>query len=263
MSGVHLGAVRLSGVSFKQSILILAIAARGWAQLGGVAAGHGVILGELQIDGVEDGRDFEVELTDCLGSSWGIRGKVSSANRFEFDDVAPGCKMLRVVSGAQRSVVQEMQVFAGGAPNPLVVHIENRAKESTKGGIISADRLRHPLPHDVARALGDASQLSQSGRMTEARERLREISAKYPAIWEPHYNLGIAEMKLGNLTAALQEFVSVRAINPRFTAAAVASGFVLLQLGRLQDAESAANDAIALEPANPTAKLLAERIRAH
>ena len=130
-----------------------------WAQF----AAHAVVRGELQIEGAGAGQDYQVELADCSGGSQVIRGRMSSGNRFEFEDVSPGCKVLRVVNATQRTIVQEVQIFAE-AGTPVVIPVTTPEKEQVKARTISVERLRHPVPEKAARVLGEANRLWQAGR---------------------------------------------------------------------------------------------------
>jgi tetratricopeptide (TPR) repeat protein len=229
-----------------------------WAQF----AGHAVVRGELQIEGDEAGHDYQVELANCAGGSATARGRMSAGNQFEFPDVEQGCKTLRVLSGPQRNVVQEVEIFAKESSGPLVIHVANPEKERVNGETVSVGRLRHPAPQKVVRAIADANRLWKAGQVVEAREKLRPLVAKYPEIWELQLNLGVIEMKLQNVAAAAEHFSKARELEPRSPVAAVGSGFALLQLHRLEEAEGAAKDAIALEPGNQAARLLLARIQA-
>jgi hypothetical protein len=229
-----------------------------WAQF----AGHAVVRGELQIEGLETGRDYQVDLADCSGGAPAVRGWLSGNNRFEFDDLQPGCKMLRVVTGPQRTVIQETQLFADGAGVPVTIRIAQPGKEPAKAGTVSAERLRHPMPQKAVRMLTEANRLWRDGRAAEAREKLRPAVARYPDFWELRLNLGVIEMKLGDLAAATEHFSMARELEPRSAIAAVDMGFALLQLHRLEEAERAAKDAVSLEPKNPIASLLLARVQA-
>jgi tetratricopeptide (TPR) repeat protein len=229
-----------------------------WAQF----AGHSMIRGELQIEGIETGHDYQVDLADCSGGAPAVRGWLSGNNRFEFDDVAPGCKMLRVVAGPQRAVIQETQLFADGSGVPVTIRIAQPRKEPAKAGTVSAERLRHPIPQKVVRALAEANRQWRDGRAEEAREKLRPAVRQYPDCLELRLNLGVIEMKLGNLAAAAENFSMARELEPRSAIAAVDMGFALLQLHRLEEAERAAKDAVSLEPKNQIASLLLARVQA-
>jgi hypothetical protein len=205
-----------------------------WAQF----PGHAVVRGELQIEGDEAGHDYQVELADCAGGSATVRGRMSAGNQFEFPDVEQGCKTLRVLSGPQRNVVQEVEIFAKESSGPIVIHIANPEKERVSGETVSVGRLRHPVPQKVVRAIADANRLWKAGQVVEAGEKLQ------------------------NVAAAAEHFSKARELEPRSPVAAVGSGFALFQLHRLEEAEGAAKDAITLEPGNQAARLLLARIQA-
>jgi Tetratricopeptide repeat len=241
----------------KRFSLVFLLPAGMWAQV----EARSVLRGELQLDGIDVSHDYQVELVDCTGGGSPIRAWLTSGNRFEFQDVAAGCKVLRVVSGAQRVVVQETQLFAERSGVPLVIRIAKPDKEPVKAATVSIERLRHPAPEKIARLIGESNRLWQAGRVAEAGEKLRPAVEKYPDIWELQLNLGTIEMKLGNVGAAAEHFSKARELDRHSPLAAVSSGFALLQLNRLEEAEVAAKDAVALEPGNRIARLLLERIQ--
>jgi hypothetical protein len=232
------------------------------ASIGAQFTGHIVVRGELQIEGNDASNDYQVELADCAGGSATVRAWMSAGNRFEFPEVDQGCKTLRVLSGPQRNVVQEVEIFAQESSGPVVIRVANPERERVRGETVSVSRLRHPVPQKVARAIADSNRLWRAGQVVDAREKLRPLVAKYPAIWELRLNLGIIEMKLENVAEAAEHFSKARELEPRSPVAAVGSGFALFHLHRLEEAEGAAKDAIALEPGNQVARLLLARIQA-
>lgn len=233
-----------------------------WAQSPPHRDSRTELRGELQIDGTDHGHDFQVELADCSSMSPGVRGRMSDGYRFEFDDVESGCKTVRVVDGPQRTIVQEVRVFVEGPGLPLVIRIPASAKDPVIAGTVSADRLRHPLPQSLVRAMGDANRLWKSGRTEEAGKKLRPVVAKYPGFWEPRVSLGLVELKLQNLAAAAEHFAKAHELEPHSPVAALYAGFTLYRVRRLDEAESAAKAAVALDPGNPLARTLLAQIQA-
>ena len=69
-------------------------------------------------------------------------------------------------------------------------------------------------------------------------------------------------MKLQDVETAAAHFLKAHELEPRSPAAAIDSAFALLQLQRLDEAECAARDAVALQPDNQTARRLLARIQA-
>ena len=226
-----------------------------FAQFGRTA----IIRGELQFESSASD-DYQVEVTGCTGGGAVTRGWLSNSNLFEFDDLQPGCKVVRVVAGPQRTPVKETQIYADTIGIPVTIRI-SAEKRDQPGGLISAERLRHPFPEKAVRALADASQLYKAERYTEAAKKLRPITDHYPEFWELHLGLGVIEMKLGNLEIAADHFLKVRELNPKSFLGALDAGFALAKLNRLPEAEQAANAAIAIDPQNEIAHLLLARIR--
>jgi tetratricopeptide (TPR) repeat protein len=168
------------------------------------------------------------------------------------------------LADVHRDCVDDLNTFTASARTPPRIcapHFDEPDRQPRSAGTVSVDRLRHPLPREASKAIEQASRLSQSGRMDQAAEKLRSAADRFTEFWELHYNLGVNEMKLGELNDAAQEFARARELNPRFVAAAVASGYTLLQLRRFDEAEAAAKAALILEPRNQIADLLLGQIR--
>jgi len=223
--------------------------------------GNPVIRGELQFDDVRDGQDYQIEVADCAGGAPLARAFPTGSNRFEIEGVAPGCKLLRVVSGSDKSVVQETQLFVEGSRTPLTIRVPRREREPSVAGTVSVERLRHPIPHKAAQALTDANRLWRAGRVEEAAAKLRPAVERFPDIWEMRLNLGIIELKLEHFEAAAQNFLKAHQLQPRAAVPAVGAGFALLHLNRIEEAERAAHDAVALQPENQIARALLLRIQ--
>ena len=160
-----------------------------FAQFGG----HAVVRGELEIEGATAGQDYQIEISDCTGGSAPVRTQVSGGNRFEFNEITPGCKIVRVVSSPDRSVVAEVQTVAGEGGMPVSIRVVAQKREAV-AGVISADRLRHPMPKDAAKAINEANRLWQAGRAEEAFEKLSPMVERHPEFWEMQLNLAIIEM---------------------------------------------------------------------
>jgi hypothetical protein len=227
-----------------------------FAQFGGTAT----VRGELQIEGVASD-DYQVEMADCSGGGHATRGWITSGNRFEFDDVAPGCKILRVVTGDQKSVVHEMQIFVEGSGTPITIRVPKQDREPSAPGSISVERLRHPIPEKAVRMMADANRLWKEGRVEKAAAKLRPAALRYPDFWEIHVNLGVIEMKLDHFDLAADEFLKARQLQPRSAVAAIDAAFALMRLHRLDEAERAAKDAVSLDPQNHVARLLLARVQ--
>ncbi len=149
--------------------------------------------------------------TNCSGAGPPTRAWLQSGSRFEFDDVAAGCKTLRVITGDRRQIVEEVQVFAEGSGAPITIRVPNPAGHtSSTASTVSVERLRHPVPEKAVRLMSEANRLWKAGRVEQAAAKLRPAVEHYPEFWELRMNLGVIEMKLGNIETAVNHFLKGR-----------------------------------------------------
>jgi Flp pilus assembly protein TadD len=150
---------------------------------------------------------------------------------------------------------------------PVLIHLggfKSRREKIPPAGssfTVSADGLRHPLPPKVVKALAEAQRHTGAGRLAEASSELHKIVAHNPNVWQARLNLGVVEMKLGLANEALASFTRARELEPRSSKAALDSAIALVALRRVGEAESAARDALKLDPSNHNAQELLDLLQ--
>jgi hypothetical protein len=246
-------------MSLRSLFLFLSLCVIGWAQVG-----QGVILrGEIEDDGGSPaGTKYVVEISECAGGGDIGRTTLGFDNNFEFRDLKAGCKIVRVLSSDERHLLHEERVLAQNDNVPVLIHLGNvksrREKIPPAGSAftVSADGLRHPIPPKILRALVHTQRLTEAGRLAEASSELHKIVAHNPNVWQARLNLGVVEMKLGLTNEALTSFTKARELEPRSSKAALDSAIALVTLRRVGEAESAAREALKLDPSNNNAQQL-------
>lgn len=221
-----------------------------------------VLRGEVQLDGTAPlVEKYVVDVSECGGGGIVGRTMLGFDNKFEVRDLKSGCKLVRIMSSDERRVLHEERVTVEGENSPVLLHVEGDRRPTAPSGTISVERLRHPIPSKVLRELAETQKLSEAGRIQEAASKLQKMAAHDPDLWEVHLNLGVMEMKLGHPTEALASFARARELEPRSSKAAVDSGIALVALRRVDEAESAAREALTLDPSNQSAQKLLDIIR--
>jgi Flp pilus assembly protein TadD len=226
-------------------------------------SGTAVLRGQIESDGASTEQEHVVNVTECGGGGIVAHVVLGFSNWFEFSGLKPGCKVIEILSADERQVEHEEHVYVDGDRTPVVIRLtQKRGDKAPAGsGVVSADRLRHPLPKKTMQALAEASKLSESGRFQEAAAKLQKLIEQSPDVWEARLNLGAVEMKLGHANEALANFSQAREMEPHSSMAALDSAIALLVLRRFPEAEAAGRQALRLDPSNKTAQQLLDRIQ--
>jgi tetratricopeptide (TPR) repeat protein len=90
--------------------------------------------------------------------------------------------------------------------------------------------------------------LAQRGLHDEATKLYQKSIARRPGFWEPHYNLGLLNYRLGQLDAAERYLAEAIRINPYDPREYLCLGFVKLQAGQAAEAEKNMRRAIEIQP---------------
>lgn len=246
-------------MSLRSFFLSLWLCTAARAQFGG---GGVVLRGEVQLDGAAPlVEKYVVDVSECGGGGIVGRTMLGFDNKFEVRDLKSGCKLVRIMSSDERRLLHEERVTVEGENTPVLLHVEGDRRPAVSSGTVSVERLRHPIPAKVLRALAETQKLSETGHVEEAASKLQKIVAQDPDLWEAHLNLGVMEMKLGRPADALASFSRARELEPRSSKVAVDSGIALIALHRVDEAESFAREALALDPTNQSAQKLLDIIR--
>jgi tetratricopeptide (TPR) repeat protein len=247
----------------------LCVASLCTSALGQMANGSGAALrGEIQTEGAPLGAEkYAVRVSDCGDSGETGRTMLAFDNQFEFRDLKPGCKVVRILTSDEQRLLHEERVLAQNDNVPLLIRLGKAKTDSYKippagsSFTVSVDRLRNPLPPKVVRALADTQRLREAGKWDEAASKLKKLLAQNPSVWQAHLNLGFVEMKLGRPVEALACFSKARELEPRSSKAALDSAIALVTLHRVPEAEDAAREALKLDSTNENAQTFLDRLQ--
>ena len=98
------------------------------------------------------------------------------------------------------------------------------------------DKLCNTNPDDIEIWLLSASIHAQLGNLTRVIECCKKVITLQPDHLMAHYNLGLAFQFMGDLPAAERTFLATLRLNPDMHKARSALGYVVLQLGRAEEA---------------------------
>jgi hypothetical protein len=223
-----------------------------------------VLRGQIETEGTTVEQEHVVNVTECGGGGIVAHTVLGFNNSFEFSGLKPGCKRIEILSSDERRIEHEENVYVEGDGAPLLIRLKSvpRGDKVPKGsGLVSADRLRHPIPKKTMQALAEAYKLTESGRFKEAEAKLEKIVKQDPNVWEARMNLGAVELKLGHPEQALTNFMRVREMEPRSSMAAFDTAIALVVLRRIPEAEAAERDALKLDPSNKGAQQFLDRLQ--
>ena len=101
---------------------------------------------------------------------------------------------------------------------------------------------------DAERLFAQGAQAQQAHRLPEAMQSYRLAIQADPALFEAHYNLGLAATEAGNLTAALAAYENALAVQPQSLDARYNFALVLKQANCLSDAVNELERVVASYP---------------
>jgi tetratricopeptide (TPR) repeat protein len=126
------------------------------------------------------------------------------------------------------------------------------------------DALIKAQPSNVQVLLVKTRWLLSEGRKQEARDSARAAVAADPRSAEAQFQLGVVYRALQDTTAAMKAFSDVLSLNSRAVGAQIQLAQLNLAVGKPDVAVRFANDAVALSPQNPEARLtLVHALKAH
>lgn len=149
----------------------------------------------------------------------------------------------------QRSVIQRDFRSLRENFGPLIVRLPARNDKRPISGVVSAKRLRHPVPSKALREFARAENAFQKGDVQESCEHLEKAIQIYPDYMEAHNNLGARRMRRGDSEGAATEFQKAAELDPAAVLANTNLALALLNLKRNREAEAAARRALQIDPA--------------
>lgn len=179
----------------------------------------------------------------------------------DFEDVSPGINTLRVTDRNGATVMQE-PFQAGSGQGPMHVRLSPPAgPEKPPSGAVSLYRLEHPLKPKTIREMRAAVKYLEAHEDAQALEHLGKALALDPHLPEAHSWQGALYLRQGDLARADQEMQT--ALQQGLRDASLFVNLGVLEILR-HDAASAARyaaEALRLQPSNPQAQRLMERLR--
>jgi len=206
---------------------------------------------------------------DGGGSTGGLILELRSVNRimpperiqltedgtFEFRDIDPGQYNIRLMESNGAVIQEDFIMVRDNLSEWLVLRVHERPKAMPAGpGVISVEKLLHPVPSKATKEFDLASEASRTGNVSKSVQHLERAIRIYPEYMEAHNNLGVRFMNLDQFDKALPEFQKAVALDPASDKPHLNQGLALLGLGRYPEAEASVRRALQLTPRSVSAQ---------
>ena len=209
--------------------------------------------GEMKIEGVGHPQDYTAEIEPCRRMVGSAKTSVQPNGLFEFHDLVPDCYVVRIVIGQQAKVVLQKTTQVGTDQATLQFVLRPEEQPQPAAGYVSLRQLASPPSKEAVRAFQRAQKNARDGKPRPAAEQYRHAIQIAPDYAQAHQELGALYLHQGQADAARVEFVAARKLGLESPEVLGSLALALLQLGRPQESESLAREALAKEPANALA----------
>jgi tetratricopeptide (TPR) repeat protein len=187
-----------------------------------------------------DGRLFDQATVDS-GGEFRLRGAASSSRGYSLE-----------VRDGQHLLHQEY-VWSPPMAGDLTVSLPTPKVQPSSSETVSAARLLHAPPAKAAKLFAKAMAVSDPN---ESIELLEKAIDEHPDYIEARHNLAVRLGKLRQYDRAVQQLETVLQLDPSSAMAWASLGVTLDAMGDVPAAETAAKQALVLEPRSPLASLL-------
>ena len=157
-----------------------------------------------------------------------------------------GMYTLRLSSNRGAVLAEEMVDLVSYATQ-LSIRLPKGNTARPVSGTISVHDLQSAPPPKAFRALVDAEREASAGHALEAVRKLQHALRVYPEYTDARCNLGVEYIRLRRYPEALEQFEKAVQTGPVSAMLYGNLAFSLAAVGRIQDAEQAARQAIALD----------------
>ncbi len=202
--------------------------------------------GELESPRVIAG-NITVELA-ATGSSRSESTTVNPDGRFEFSSVASGAYWLRVV-GADGRVMHEEAVTINGSQQLLTIRMKNeQSANRAAGNTVSMQQLTHKVPRQAQKAYDKGRQAAIKGDERAAADFYTQAVTADPEFVDAYNELGAADVALGQLPEAAEQFQKAVELAPEHRLALPNLSIVLAKMRRFREAADVARRALRVVP---------------
>jgi tetratricopeptide (TPR) repeat protein len=215
--------------------------------------------GELKIEGEGRPQDYTAEIEPCRRQIGSLKTSIRPNGQFEFRGLEADCYVVRLLLGPQGKAVQQMTTQVGSETQvgfeQVAVRFVLRPEAQTQpaAGYVALQELASPPSKKAVKAFQHAQKDAREGKLKQAAEQYRQILQSEPKYAEAHQELGALYLQMGQAEPARAEFVAARGLGLESPAVLGSLALALLQLGRVEESEAAAREALAKEPTNAPA----------
>jgi tetratricopeptide (TPR) repeat protein len=213
------------------------------------------ILGEVRC-GKESLGNVTVELLEK--GMRAARTIVASGGGFEFNAVSPGSYSIRVLD-RNGGVLAEQEVSVGSPMEYVQVRIPEAKVVRTDGRApptVSLFQLQHKAPAKALKEYHAALKAFDKRDYESGASHLGNAIEIDPDFGEAQMELGKWWLQKNELEKSLAAFEKASKCDPRSTTAHIGSGFALLKMRRVVEAEQSARRALEVDRSNPGSSYL-------
>ena len=202
---------------------------------------------------------YFAEISSAHDSMPGRRVPIEEGS-IDFNDVSPGINTIRVCDQSGATITaQPFQAERG--IGPVRITIPGSHAERPPSGTVSLHRLQHPLGRKTLHEMQEAVKYLAAKEDDRAMEHLEKALAMEPHLPEAHSWQGALFLRKGDLARADLEMHTAEQQGMRDATLYVNLGVLEVMKHDLQSATRYAEAAIRLQPSNPQAQRLLQRLR--
>jgi len=204
--------------------------------------------GEVLFEGVRSANDFVVELRNISGAAIPVRLPLMLDGTFEFRNAEIADYEVKVTSRSGEIVLEDfIKARETGGWVLLRAHPRNSIPPAG-GGVISVQRLLHPIPNKAEAEFVRSAEASRVGDVKRSIRHLENALRIYPKYMEAHNNLGVAYMNQAQFVKAAAQFRDVVTLDPLSDKGHLNLALALLALRQYEEAESSVRRALEVSP---------------
>ena len=209
--------------------------------------------GELKIEGAGRPQDYTAEIEPCRRMIGSNKTPIQPNGLFEFHDMVKDCYVVRILIGQQAKVVTQKTTQVGTDQSTLQFVVRPEALLQPAAGYVALRQLANPPSKQAVKAFERGQKDAREGKPRQAADEYRQAIRLAPSYALAHQQLGSLLLHQGAAEEARVEFTAARRLGLDSPEVLGSLALAWLQLGRPQESESAAREALAKDPSNALA----------
>lgn len=206
-----------------------------------------------RIENLSAGASAWVVLRDSSTGHMFDQAEVDAHGEFRLSGIASSSRGYSLEVRDGQRVLHQENVRTPHVAGGLTVTLPEPTERPSSGETVSVARLLHAPPAKAARLFAKAMGVDD---LEESIALLEKAIEAHPEYIEARHNLGARLAKLRQFDRAVEQFRMVLELDPSCAMAWASLGITLNEMGDVQGAQTAAEQALALEPRSPLASFL-------